>query len=222
MRYPVTVNRMKLKYISLWVLFLGLTGSSMAQTTTDSQAELNSVPPTLETTITRSDSIIKTNASGLKPVRKISYSMSAGAQFAPGWGSATYLEPSVSVPITKRFSGFASLNMISTFGTNYNWLGRENAAANYAPLRNQHFILHAGGNYMVNDRLRLTGSVWRDLSKNPMPAPVNLLMPGGSNGMMFRAHYKVTDNFSVSGGLRYSNGNAYQNSWYNPVSPYGF
>ncbi|MDQ4139142.1 MAG: hypothetical protein M3142_01330 [Bacteroidota bacterium] len=212
---------MKLKYISFGVLFLGLTGSSMAQTSTDSQAELNSVPPAQETTITKPDSDIPTKTPAVKPVRKVSYSMSAGAMFSPGWGSATYLEPSVSVPVTKRFSGFASLNMISTFGTNYNWLGRENAGANYTPLRNQHFILHAGGNYMVNDRLRLTGSVWRDLSKNTMPIPVNLLMPGGSNGMMFRAHYKVTDNFSVSGGLRYSNGNAYQNRWYNPASPYG-
>ncbi|QMU27524.1 hypothetical protein [Adhaeribacter radiodurans] len=210
------------KYICLWALFLGISASTLAQTSGNAPAELNSVPPAQETAVTRADSVKTTQVSSVKPVRRVSYSMSAGAQFAPGWGSATYLEPSVMVPITKRFSGFASLNMISTFGNNYNWFGRENAGANYTPLQNRHFILHAGGNYLVNDRLRLTGSVWRDLSKNPMPAPVNLLMPGGSNGMQFRAHYKVSDNFSVSGGLRYSNGNAYQNSWYNPTSPYGY
>ncbi|WP_146153669.1 hypothetical protein [Adhaeribacter arboris] len=194
----------------------------MAQTAHDAQTELNSTPPTLETTITKPDSGSTTHAPAGKPVRKISYSMSAGAQFSPGWGSATYLEPSVSIPITKRFSGFASLNLISTYGMGYNWLGRENTTATFTPLRNQHLILHAGGNYRVTDRLRFTGSVWRDLSKNTMPTPVNRYMPGGTNGMMFRAHYKVSDNFSISGGLRYSNGNTYQNSWYNPASPYGF
>ncbi|QNF33719.1 hypothetical protein HUW51_13680 [Adhaeribacter swui] len=211
-----------MKHTFLLLCFLSWSWAGLAQTTNAQPTELNSAPPAIETPVITPP--VVTNATkdlSVKPARKVSYGLSMGTQYSPLLGTATYLEPSVLVPITKRFSGFASVSMISAFNTYPNRFGQDNAAA----LNNrwsQHYIVHAGGNYLVNDRLNLTGSVWRDLSKNPGLRPVNLLMPGGSNGMSIRASYKVTDNFSVSGGLRYSNGNAYQNSWYNPASSFGY
>ena len=211
-----------IKYLSIITLLLGWGSASWAQTL-DAPAELNSAPPALETTITPAPAAASVaEKSTLQPTRTISYGLSMGTQFSPLFGTATYLEPSVLFPITKRFSGYASVSMISAFNNYGNRFGQEAGVEPVTNRWNQHYIVHAGGNYMVNDRLNLTGSVWRDLSKNKLSAPVNLLMPGGTNGMSIRASYKVTDNFSVSGGLRYSNGNAYQNSWYNPASNFGY
>ncbi|RDC64444.1 hypothetical protein [Adhaeribacter pallidiroseus] len=211
-----------IKYISIITLLLGWGGTSWAQTA-EAPAELNSTPPAIETSVIPAPAVTEAQESMvIKPVRKINYGLSMGTQFSPLFGTATYLEPSVLFPVTKRFSGFASVSMISAFNNYPNRFGQEAGVGPMANRWNQHYILHAGGNYMVNDRLNLTGSVWRDLSKNRLSAPVNLLMPGGTNGMSIRASYKVTDNFSVSGGLRYSNGNAYQNSWYNPATNFGY
>lgn len=210
-----------MKHTFILTLFLVWSWSSFAQTQ-EAPAELNSVPPAIESQVIPTPTSTETKAIvPVKPARKISYGLTMGTQYSPLFGTATYLEPSVLFPVTKRFSGYASVSMISTFNTYSNRFGREDVGANFSNGWNQHYILNAGGNYMVNDRLNLTGTVWRDLSKNKLSAPVNLLMPGGTNGMSIRASYKVTDNFSVSGGLRYSNGNAYQNSWYNPASNFG-
>ncbi len=212
-----------MKHTFILLFFLACSWSSLAQTTEVQPTELNSIPPALEAPVTPTPAVTEVvEQVTLKPARKISYGLSMGTQFSPLFGTATYLEPSVLFPVTKRFSGFASISMISAFNNYSNRFGQEAGVGPVANRWNQHYILHAGGNYMVNDRLNLTGTVWRDLSKNRLSAPVNLLMPGGTNGMSIRASYKVTDNFSVSGGLRYSNGNAYQNSWYNPASTFGY
>ena len=211
-----------IKNIIIAASLLGIGFSSQAQTPGETQAELNSTPPALAPAAEVTQKVTDTEAQSIKQPRKISYGLSAGTQFSRVLGTTTFLEPSVMFPVTKRFSGFASLNMVTSFGANAYLYGNDAFGANYAPMRNQRFILNAGGNYLVNDRLNLTGSVWRDFSKSPMPAHLNLYMPGGTNGMSFRANYKVTENFSVSGGFRYSNGNSYNNMWYNPGSAWGY
>jgi hypothetical protein len=215
-----------IKNILLFASLLALGFSSQAQNNTEPGGELNSTPPALAPSTLTPAATKAAEAPVVVPKRKISYGLSAGTQFSRLYGTATYLEPSVMFPVTKRFSGFASVNMITTFGSGANLFGNEAFTGNYAPMRNHRYIVNAGGNYLVNERLNLTGTVWRDISKNPMPPTVNLLMPGGSNGMSLRANYKVTENFSVSGGLRFSNGNAYNSynnsMWYNPGSPFGY
>ena len=203
-------------------LLLACSWSSMGQTTEVPAAELNSTPPAQVTEAGVPAPTKAPDAAAVVPSRKIRYGLSAGTHFSNLYGTATFLEPSVMLPITNRFSGFASLSMVTSFGANAYRSGSDAVMTNNTALYNQRLILNAGGNYMVNDRLNLTGTVWRDLSKNPMPPAVNLLMPGGTNGMSLRANYKVTDNLSVSGGLRFSNGNAYNSMWYNPGNPFGY
>ncbi|MGV3585841.1 MAG: hypothetical protein ACO1OF_02465 [Adhaeribacter sp.] len=209
-----------IKNILAMAFLLSVGFSSMAQTTEGAAGELSSAPPVLAPGTAITPQTPASEVTTPKAPRKISYGLSAGTQFSRLFGTATFLEPSVMFPVTKRFSGFASVNMITTFGSGPYLFGNDNFNANYAPMRSQRFILNAGGNYLVTDRLNVTGSVWRDLSKNPQP--LNLYMPGGTNGMSLRANYKVTENFSVSGGIRYSNGNAYNNMWYNPGSSWGY
>lgn len=211
-----------IKNIFLAAFLLTLDFNSLAQTPAEAGSELSSTPPALAPLAEINKPQEKSVKTTLVQPRKISYGLSAGTQFSRLFGTATFLEPSVMFPLIKRFSGFASLNFVTSFNSNTSLFGNENFSNNYATMRNQRFILNAGGNYLVNDRLNLTGSVWRDFSKNQLPAPLNLYMPGGSNGMSFRANYKVTENFSVSGGVRYSNGNSYNNRWYNPGSTWEY
>ncbi|WP_157433385.1 hypothetical protein [Adhaeribacter aquaticus] len=189
-----------------------------------SGAELNTTPPAIATPLPADkpteEPIKRTN--NLKQPAKLHYGLSMGSQFSR-FGSAFYMQPSVMFPVNKRFQAFTSLNIITAYGTNHNGFYGE-ASNGGAPIRNQHYIVNVGGNYLVNDRLNITGSIWRDLSKMPMQNnTVNLFSPMGSSGMQFRAHYKVTENFSISGGIRYSDGNGYNNLYYPGFnSPFGF
>lgn len=221
-RYNFSFTNIMIKNIIVVTFLLSFGFSNLAQTTDGAAGELTSTPPALAPSTNITTQTPASEITTIKTPRKISYGLSAGTQFSRLFGTAAFLEPSVLFPVTKRFSGFASVNMITTFGANPYLFGNDSFTSNYTPIRNQRFILNAGGNYMVNDRLNLTGSVWRDFSKNPMPAPLNLYMPGGTNGMSLRANYKVTENFSVSGGIRYSNGNPYNSMWYNPGSAWGY
>jgi len=188
-----------------------------------SAPELSATPPALAETEKPAPEI-KTPApvTGFYTPGKIQYQFSTGAQFSR-FGSATYFQPSILFPVTKRFSTFASVNFINTYGPVFNRYSSESgftgASANSGQL---HSVVQLGGNYVVNEKLNITGSVWRDFSKQPplYNMPINVFSPGGTQGMQFRAHYKVTNNFSVSGGLRYSNGNNYYNPLYQNYSPW--
>lgn len=70
-----------------------------------------------------------------------------------------------------------------------------------------HYIAHVGADYLVNDRLILSGSMWKDFSNIPAqnPAFMNMMTPG-RQGLDFRATYKLTEHVSVTGGMRYTNG----------------
>jgi len=210
------------KHIIVLALLLGCSWGSLAQSTGTPANELNSAPPAISPAASQATPTEPSTSPVELPKRKISYGLSAGTQFSRLYGTTTFLEPSVMFPVTKRFSGFASLSFMNTFGTNPAFIGTEAPGNNYTPYNNQRYILHAGGNYLVNDRLNLTGSVWRDLSKSPMPASLNVFSPGGTSGLYMRANYKLTEYLSVSGGFRYSNGNGYNNMWYNPAAPFGF
>lgn len=210
------------KNIFLGAILLACSLSSFAQSTNEPAAELNSTPPAQAPVTQKPANPEPEKTTTIMPKRKLSYGLSAGTQYSRLYGATSYLEPSVMFPVTKRFSGFASLSFVNSFGPNPGFYNSETAGLNRSAFSNQRYILNAGGNYVVNERLNLTGSVWRDFSKNPLPAALNVFNPGGTSGVIMRANYKITDNLSVSGGFRVSNGNGYNGMWYNPGMPYGF
>lgn len=187
--------------------------------------ELNTTPPTLTERIKPAENKeTATPVTSFYTPGKIQYQFSTGAQFSR-FGSATYFQPSILFPVTKRFSTFASVNLIHTYGSTLGrYFSNAESTGSNAPAAQLHSVVQVGGNYVVNERLNLTGSVWRDFSKQSLlnNMPINVFSPGGTQGMQFRAHYKLTENFSVSGGLRYSNGNNYYNSLYQGVAPWGY
>lgn len=78
-------------------------------------AELSATPPAqAEVALKEAE---KTETPTPAPfTRKIQYSLSAGSMFSNGFGSATYIQPGVMVPVTRRFSAFGSLSIINQFG----------------------------------------------------------------------------------------------------------
>lgn len=88
-----------------------------------------------------------------------------------------------------------------------------------------HYIMSAGVDYLASNRLILSGNIWRDFSNMPQNS-YNPYSPGRL-GADLRATYKITENFSVTGGIRYSDGaspfgNPYYNPGYSSFGPSGF
>lgn len=166
---------------------LFLTGNVLAQTPTE--AEAGSETPSL----LRS---------------RVSYNLSAGATFAGRFGSATYLSPTATYQATNRLRLFTGLMYMRAYpGTFYAPTSDNPMAA--TPMATNHYLVQAGAEYALSPRVSLTGTAWRDFSNLP-PAPGIRGFSGGNmgSGVNVRADYHITENISVSGGVRYSTGAA--------------
>lgn len=214
-------------------LFFFVMGGAFAQQEGPVKESLSPAPPAVET------SRVAGKAAPQAPSRPaplgeeaapfrpgLRFGLNAGTMVGGGIGVASYVAPTAFYDLTPRFRVFGSVNYLrhqhpgmyslenqfsgsrGTFGTN-------------------HLMVQAGGQYDASERLTLTGSVWRDLSNM---APANPIYRNGfgmgGNGMSFRADLKISDHFSISGGMRYGNGNRNMfPSMYHPgmySSPFGF
>lgn len=141
---------------------------------------------------------------GLHP----SYSLNAGATFAGRYGSATYFSPMVSLPLTPRFSVFGGVTYLRTVAGTARPFGTTEGAYAGLPSVSNRYLIQGGGQYALSPRLTLTGSAWKDLTPTN-GLTVNPYAGFGGNlgsGVNLRADYHITENFSVSGGVRVSNG----------------
>ncbi|GAB2474633.1 hypothetical protein GCM10011375_24280 [Hymenobacter qilianensis] len=185
---------------------LCLAGSVLAQTPTE--AEAGSPTPSL----LRS---------------RVSYNLSAGAMFAGRLGSATYLSPTMSYQATNRLRLFTGLTYIRSLpGVYYSPTAITDGGGpiTSAPMATNHYLVQAGAEYALSPRVSLTGTAWRDFSNLP-PAPGIRGFSGGNmgSGVNVRADYHITENFSISGGVRYSTGAAPgYGMGMGPGSPYGW
>lgn len=218
---------MKKITIILSALLLGSGFWAQAQTAPETAPALDAAPPALSEPETKPQTATeKVTPAPAAFVRKPHFSLSMGSQFSR-FGQAAYLQPTVSYPLTRRFQAFASLQFINTFGSGFYPAGYEAGAPGFGSRSQQSYVVMAGGSYMVNEKLNITGSLWRDFAMTSGMAPqrLNPFSPAGSQGMMLRAHYKITENLTVSGGVRYGNGRGFHG--YNPhfyqdyYSPFG-
>jgi hypothetical protein len=216
----------KIKTI-LAALLLGTAGWAQAQTTETAPA-LETAPPALAAPEVKAETAAENTAPAPAAfVRKPHFSLSMGSQFSR-FGQASYLQPSVALPLTRRFQAFASVQFLHSFGPGFYQTGAETGSLALRSRSQQSSVVMVGGNYAVNEKLNLTGSIWRDLA-NPRGLaayPLHPFSPAGTQGMSLRAHYKINDRLSVSGGIRYGNGRGYQG--YNPLlypdynTPFGY
>ncbi len=157
---------------------------------------------------------------------KLSYGLSAGASFSNGFGGATYLQPSVRYQVSNRFRVNASMAYINVMPYSRSLNSAEGNTLVYRNTGGSHYIMSAGVDYLASNRLILSGNIWRDFSNMPQSSAFNLYSPGRM-GADFKATYKVTENFSVTGGIRYTDGaspfaSPYYNPGYNSFGPGSF
>ncbi|GAA4380461.1 hypothetical protein GCM10023186_18890 [Hymenobacter koreensis] len=159
---------------------------------------------------------------GLRAPR-VSYSLTAGSTFAGRFGSATYLSPTANYQLTNRLRVFGGLTYLRAIpGVASPMAPGEGRAAGLAT-GTSHFLLHGGGTYALSPRLALTGSAWKDFTPNtglrvsPYAGFGNM-----GTGINLRADYHITENLSVSGGVRVVQGTT--TAPFNPVfsSPVGY
>ena len=163
----------------------------------------------------------------LKP--RVSYHLDAGMQFAGRYGLLSYVSPTASYQVSNRFSVFTGATFLRTqsyLGSPYTTTTDRPLAPNFGAAN--HVIVRAGGTYLVSPRLALTGMAWKDLSNQPYMPRVNPYAGFGNmgSGVNIRADYQLTENISVSGGVRVSQGAGpgygYGGMYGSPMMPFGY
>jgi len=151
---------------------------------------------------------------------KYDFGLNLGSSFTSvaGYGSGltTEVSPHVYYNVSKRFRISAGISMATTHYYNArSWFGNESAAA-----QNGNFTtgtVFVSGQYLVNDRLVISGSAFKTfpVSKDPLFwSPFNPVSPNGAQGVNFSADYKVAEHLHIQAGFRYSQG-------VNNYSPFG-
>lgn len=170
---------------------------------------------------------IKPGADALPATPRLNYSLNLGASYNSYFGTSTYIQPTARYQVTDRFRGYASVTFVNTMPQNFAVVTPEGGNMMRRTNGNQQYIVSAGGEYLVNDRLILSGNVWKDFSAMPQqPGAYNNFNYMGRQGADFSATYKITSNFSVTGAVRYADGaSPYYSPFYNPGfgnGPFGY
>nr|WP_255481265.1 hypothetical protein [Pontibacter sp. Tf4] len=161
------------------------------------------------------------------PAPRVDYNLELGASYNSYFGASTYVKPTARYQITDRFRGYASFTYVHNMPQNYVAGTSEGGTIMRRTNGQQQYIVSVGGDYLVNDRLILTGNVWKDFSAMPKDlGAYNNYNYLGRQGADFSATYKITDNFSVTGAVRYSEGGSpYYSPYYNTGfgrGPFGY
>jgi len=146
-------------------------------------------------------------------VDKLDYSLSAGTSFITsktyGSGSSTYIAPELTYKLTPKLHlNVGIMFMRSNYLVNryQRFAGEQSAVIKTNP--NVSTLAYISGDYLINNRLSISGMLMRDLSS-----------PQGFGSNSFQAmsvhmDYKLTDNISIGAGVQMRQGN----NW---SSPYG-
>ena len=153
---------------------------------------------------------------------KLSYSLSTGASFSNGFGNAQFVTPSARYQVSNRFRVNAGLTYMYVSSYNTPAVTPEGTTVMYRNNGGSHYIASVGVDYLASERLILSGNIWKDFSNLPTQNMNYGLYNRGRMGADFQATYKITENFSISGGLRYREGGSpFGSPFYDPgFGPY--
>lgn len=151
---------------------------------------------------------------------RLNYSLNLGASYNSVFGASTYVQPTARYQISDRFRGYASFTYMHNMPQNYAVTTTEGGNLMHRTNGHQQYIVSVGGDYLVNDRLILSGNAWKDFSTVPQQlGAYNNFNYMGRQGADFSATYKITENFSVTGAVRYTEGGS---PYYSPFYNSGF
>jgi hypothetical protein len=178
--------------------------------------------------LTPNDSLIPSagytgkTSTGFVP-KKFSTNLQIGSFFTTtsGFGSSfsTYISPKVSYALNPKFRVSAGITIINStlYGVNP-WFnsGRENSLnGNFT-----HAILTISGDYQINNKLILSGYLFKDINLyNTVNTPYSW-KPESPQGGFLKVGYQVNDHFHIEGGIGYSKGvDPYRSYYGSPYSP---
>lgn len=178
--------------LSVFLVSMALAGTAAAQTVPAASAGLATTTPTLP---------------GILGPRQ-SFRLNAGFMTAGRFGSASYVSPEMGYKLSNRLTVFTGLTYMRLTPGLYTGAPTDGVPRAFSGT-NQ-YVVQMGAQYAVSPRLALTGTAWKDLTRSVPGGPVvNPYAGFGGNmgsGMSLRADYMITENLSVSGGIRMSNG----------------
>lgn len=148
------------------------------------------------------------------PVKKVNYSLETGSMFYGGAmkGSSFYVAPSFNYAFSKKFSmegGVMFMNNNYSFAANQVF-GQPDTRLFSQPNKYE-AVVFAKGNYQVNNRMTITGSLVKNFSDNAgmQNQPWNNNFQMMSMGM----NYKLSDNITLGAGVRVMQGSGYYNPY---------
>ena len=161
--------------------------------------------------VMRKDTAFNDDQRLLQP-KKFNYNLTLGSEFTSisGFGSAlnTYVTPRFSYNVNKRLSIGGGISVIQT-----NYFNARSYLQNEQPFStNGNFtsgMIFVNGQYLVNDRLTISGSAYKQfpITKDPLPYnPFNPVSSKGAQGVDFNIGYRIGDHMYIQAGFRYSDG----------------
>jgi hypothetical protein len=149
-------------------------------------------------------------------LKKLEFGTDVGMAYtfsSAGYGGPMYmLSPHVTYPLSKQFSLSAGVSMV--YSNFYNPYMAESGQDAMLPMT-QMFIF-ASGDYYVNERLLVTGSVYKDILDVPNNNIGQIKSNYDSQGAAIGFQYKITPSISFGAQIRVD-----QPGFYNTYNPYG-
>jgi len=215
---------MKQYRLFFFILFFSFLISGVALSQTITQPDSSSA----------SDKLAFKKNSSLLNYKRLGFSMEMGVGVSgskSGFGTYTYVAPFLNYQISPRFRIDVGASYIQGFRNNYsNELQGFGSNPSY-------LSLFARGNYLVSDKLIISGAVYKtfDLNK-PQTSDLNTQKRTLDNyGIMVGAEYKITEHLTIGAQLNISDRNTngcspfYQDNYFggnqqgcNPYNPFGY
>ncbi|HOY30505.1 MAG TPA: hypothetical protein PKW80_01375 [Bacteroidales bacterium] len=154
------------------------------------------------------------NSSSLLKYKRLGVSMEMGVGVNGskyGAGAYTYMSPFLSYSVSPKFRldvGASYIQGFNNSGKNEFYFGKNPSCLS----------VFARGNYLVSDKLLVSGAVYKTFDLNqPQTSDLNSQKRSLNNyGIMVGAEYKITENLTIGAQLNFSD----RNTNYNPLYPH--
>jgi hypothetical protein len=161
----------------------------------------------------------------IAPVKQLTYSLNTGSMFYSGSlkGSTFYIAPEFSYVFSKKFSmtgGVIFMNNNYNFSSgNQSQSGTETRL--FAQPNKYEAIVYARGNYQVNSKLTISGTLIKNFNDQSSNTLQNQAWNNSFQMMSMGLNYKLTPHMTIGAGVRFIQGNALNSpSMYNFNSPF--
>jgi len=161
-------------------------------------------------------------------LKKADYSLSAGTSFSTGafQGSAYYVAPSVTYRVSPKFTVHSTVYFINSniTSTSSPYLNLGDNQQRLFDRKSNEAVVFASGNYQVNNRLLITGSVIKNFNTTPGSNQNVEALQNSFQMMSMGMQYKLTPNVTIGAGFKMIQSNNPYFPYYNSygVSQYGY